>query len=156
MLQQGNWRQGWAEFEWRWGLPNKPKRDFAQPLWDGADLAGKTILIYADEGYGDTIQFIRFVPQVAQRGGRVVVECPVGLVRLLTPIPGIAEILPSGSLLPEFAVHAPLLSLPHLLGATLETLPAEIPYLGGEAVGTEKTIDLDPLLPPNSPGSPTP
>lgn len=161
LLQQGNWSQGWAEFEWRWRLPDKTPRDFAQPLWDGADLKDTTLLIHAEEGYGDTIQFIRFVPQVAQRGGRVVVECPPGLVRLLSTIPGIAAIIPFGTALPAFAVHAPLMSLPHLLGTTLETLPAEIPYLGKGAEGRRgggdgKNHQFRPTLTPLPPCPPAP
>ena len=128
LRQLGDWQQGFAKFEWRWRCPDKTPRNFTQPLWDGSDLDGKTILIHAEEGYGDTIQFIRFLPQVAQRGGRAIVECPPWLIRLLGSVPGIAELIPFGSPLPEFAVHAPLLSLVHLLGATPETLPAP-PYL---------------------------
>ena len=128
LRQLGDWERGFAEFEWRWRCPDKAPRDFTQPLWDGSDLDGKTILIHAEDGYGDTIQFIRFLPQVAQRGGRAIVECPPWLVRLLGCVPGIAELVPFGSPLPEFAVHAPLLSLLHLLRATPETLPSP-PYL---------------------------
>jgi tetratricopeptide (TPR) repeat protein len=145
LRQLGNWERGFAEFEWRWRCPDKAPRDFPQPLWDGSDLEGKTILIHAEDGYGDTLQFIRFLPQVAQRGGRAIVECPPWLVRLLGCVPGIAELIPFGSPLPEFAVHAPLLSLVRLLGATPETLPAP-PYLSApDSAAVKLPTDPDRL-----------
>jgi tetratricopeptide (TPR) repeat protein/glycosyltransferase involved in cell wall biosynthesis len=130
LLRSGDLQQGFREYEYRWqvqGKNFKPPRAFAQPLWDGSNLDGKTILLHAEQGFGDTIQFIRYAALVAERGGRVVVECPVALLRLLRSIPAIAQLVPTGEELPEFQVHAPLMSLPHLLGTAL--IPAEIPYL---------------------------
>jgi tetratricopeptide (TPR) repeat protein len=132
LLLAGELEQGFKEYEWRWQVkgPNfKPLPDFDQPLWDGSDLHGKTILLHAEQGFGDTIQFIRYAPMVAQRGGRVIVECQSALVRLLQTVPGVDQIIAKGSPLPEFHVHAPLLSLPRILGTTLKTIPAQIPYL---------------------------
>lgn len=129
LLTQGDFLEGFREYEWRWKRPNRSPRPFSQPKWQGEDLTGKTILIHAEQGLGDTLQFIRFLPQVQERGGRVLMECQPALVRLLGQLPGIAQIIPRDAALPEFDVHAPLLSLPHILGTTLDTLPAKVPYL---------------------------
>jgi hypothetical protein len=78
LLAQGNYEAGWREFEWRWQWKDftTPKPTFIQPPWDGSPLAGRTILIYCEQGLGDSIQFIRYAPLVAQRGGRVLISCP--------------------------------------------------------------------------------
>ena len=132
-LQMGRFEQGWAGYEWRWkckefgSLP-----PFQPPLWDSSPLDGRTILVHAEQGLGDTLQFIRYVPSVRQRGGHVILMCQPPLVRLLTRSPGIERLLAHGDPLPEFDVHTPLLSLPRLLGTTLESVPADVPYLEAE------------------------
>jgi tetratricopeptide (TPR) repeat protein/glycosyltransferase involved in cell wall biosynthesis len=141
LLLAGDLARGFREYEYRWqvqGKNFKPPRAFAQPLWDGSDLSGKTILLHAEQGFGDTIQFIRYAPLVTQRGGRVVVECQAALIRLIQPMSAIDQIVPAGSDLPKFDVHAPLLSLPYLLQTTLDAIPAE-PYL----VPPQSTVPLD-------------
>src|SRR5208282_2184815 len=105
-----DFEQGWPEYEWRWRYMTMPP--YAQPRWDGGDLAGKTVLLYAEQGLGDTLQFIRYAPLVQERGATVVVACPAPLVRLLARCPGIDQILAEGSPLPPCDVQAPLLSLP--------------------------------------------
>ena len=101
----------------------------SQPLWDGGDLAGRTLLIHGEQGFGDQIQFARYVPLAAARGGGVIFECAPALARLFTSLaPGI-RILPKGAPLPPFDVQTPLMSLPRIFGTTLETVPARIPYL---------------------------
>ncbi|MFQ5958770.1 MAG: tetratricopeptide repeat protein [Alphaproteobacteria bacterium] len=131
LLMRGDYAEGWAEYEWRWSNPDFPsaRRDFAEPQWDGAPLDGRVILLHAEQGMGDTIQFVRFAPLVAARGGRVVLECQEPLAPLLAGCDGVEHVVAKGEPLPRLDVHAPLLSLPHLLGVTLDTLPAEIPYL---------------------------
>jgi len=129
LLRRGEYERGFAEYEWRWRMEKMPPRLFTQPLWSGEELQGRTILLHAEQGFGDTIQFIRYAPIVQQRGGIVVVECQQPLVRLLTTVAGINKVVAYGTTLPEFDVHAPLLSLPYILGTTLETVPAQIPYL---------------------------
>ena len=130
LLLLGDLGNGFAELEWRWHLKNwGGPRPFPEPLWDGTHLEGKTILLHAEQGLGDTIQFIRYAPLVAAYGGRVVVECPASLRRLLATVSGIEQLVIRGEALPEFQVHSPLISLPHILGTTLETIPAQIPYL---------------------------
>lgn len=134
LLQMGQFREGWAEYEWRWKRPKAPvygcrRRTFPQPLWDGSPLAGRTILIHMEQGLGDMIHFIRYASLLRQAGGHVIVECPDFLMPILSRSPGITRLVAEGSPLPDFDVHCPLLSLPGLLGTSLETIPATIPYL---------------------------
>jgi Flp pilus assembly protein TadD len=129
-LQQGNFGPGWREYEWRWRCKkefNPPT--FPQPRWDGSPPAGRTILLYAEQGLGDTIQFIRYALLVRRRGGRVVVQCQRSLAPLLSRCPGIDHVVARGTPVPAFDAHAALASLPGLFGTTLDTVPAEIPYL---------------------------
>ncbi|MBD2464965.1 tetratricopeptide repeat protein [Oscillatoria sp. FACHB-1407] len=136
LLQLGNLTQGFAEFEWRWQLPGATKPHFSVPQWDGSPLQGRTILLHTEYGFGDTIQFIRYVDWVAERGGSVIVQCPPSLVRLLSSMPSIQHVIPMGMELPAFDVYAPLLSLPHLFKTTLDTIPQQIPYLAPPTQGT--------------------
>ena len=129
LLLGGNLPPGFTEYEWRWQKVDSPPRPFSQPLWDGSSLKGKTVLLHGEQGFGDQIQFIRYVSLVAQFQGRIVVECSLPLVRLFTTVTGINQVVPRGETLPTFDVHAPLMSLPLILGTTLETIPAQIPYL---------------------------
>jgi tetratricopeptide (TPR) repeat protein len=128
-LQHGDFARGWPEYEWRWKVRGVTARAFREPAWDGSPLNGRTILLYAEQALGDTIQFIRYAPLVKERGGTVVVECQPPLARLLASCPGIDQLVPRGSPLPPFEVQAALLSLPGLLGTTLETVPRNVPYL---------------------------
>ena len=128
-LLRGNFAQGLPEYEWRWQLKQWNPRRFSQTLWDGQSLQGKTILLHAEQGLGDTIHFIRYAPLVRQRQARVVVECQKPLVRLITSCPGIDQLVGEGEQLPEFDVHAPLMSLPLIFKTTLETIPASVPYI---------------------------
>ncbi len=133
LLLLGRMEEGWREYEWRWraqGFTTKA-RDFGRPGWDGSDLAGRTILIHAEQGLGSAIQFVRYVPLVAARGGRVILECQPPLARLFGSLVGrgAEALVCKGEALPEFAVHAPLMSLPRLLGTTLATIPNHVPYL---------------------------
>jgi len=129
LLLLGRYEEGFADYEWRWQREKTPPRPFPQPLWNGSNLEGRTILLHCEQGLGDTIQFIRYAPLVQVRGGCVIVECYQSLVRLLQTVAGVEQVIPRGTALPKFDVHAPLLSLPHILGTTLETVPAQIPYL---------------------------
>ncbi len=132
LLQKGEFTQGWQEYEWRWRTPTFVRfhRDFAVPRWRGEPLAGRTILIHAEQGFGDAIQFVRYVPLVAAAGGRVVLECRPGLERLFAALPGVAAIVTLGQTLPAIDLEVPLMSLPLVFGTTLDTIPAAIPYLG--------------------------
>jgi Tfp pilus assembly protein PilF len=129
LLAKGDFERGWPEYECRWRHVGMTPRQLAQPRWDGSPLEGRSILLYTEQGLGDTLQFIRYAPLVKQRGGSVLVECPASLVPLLSRCPGIDRLVAAGSDLPEFDVQAPLLSLPLLCGTTLATVPAQVPYL---------------------------
>jgi tetratricopeptide (TPR) repeat protein len=134
LLALGDYPRGFAEYEWRW----KTRRFagstvYPQPLWDGSPLDGKTILLYAEQGLGDTMQFLRFVPLVKGRGGRVVLAVQKPLLPLVSSCPGIDQLVALGETLPEFDLQTPLMSLPRILGTTLATLPADVPYLSADA-----------------------
>jgi tetratricopeptide (TPR) repeat protein len=129
----GDFDRGWNENEWRWETEHlrKEKRNFAQPLWLGSDeIAGKTILLHGEQGFGDVIQFCRYVPLVAERGARVILEVPNSLHELMGTLTGAAQIVSRGEPLPQFDLHCPLLSLPLAFGTRLESVPRPIPYLG--------------------------
>jgi Flp pilus assembly protein TadD len=128
-LQMGDYDRGWREYEWRWRRKGAAMRPFRQPLWDGSPLEGRTILLHSEQGLGDTIQFARYAALVKQCGGRVLLECPGLLLPLFGRLPGVDQLVAEGTELPAFDVHAPLMSLPQLLGTTLATVPADIPYL---------------------------
>ena len=129
LLALGDFIEGWSEYEWRWRALGIARRAFAQPEWDGKPLGGKTILVHAEQGIGDTIQFARYLPLVAKAGGRVVAEVQSELVELVRGIDGVAEVVAAGHALPDFAVQAPMLSLPRLMGTTIGTIPSDMPYL---------------------------
>jgi tetratricopeptide (TPR) repeat protein len=128
-LAKGQFETGWREYEWRWEGAPLLQRPFPQPQWQGEPLNGARILIHAEQGYGDTLQFLRYVPMVQQAGGRVVLEVQSRCVRLARELPGVEEVVAYGDALPQFDCHTPLLSLPRIFGTTLETIPAEVPYL---------------------------
>src|SRR5262249_16046235 len=95
-LQMGDFERGWAEYECGWGVREFPRPHFPQPVWDGTPLRGRTILLYADHGLGDTIQFIRYAPLIQDRGGLVMVACPKPLARLLAGCRGIERVVAEG------------------------------------------------------------
>jgi tetratricopeptide (TPR) repeat protein len=132
LLQAGDYEPGWPAYEWRWQRPASPMRPFPHPRWDGSSFAGKTLLLWCEQGMGDNIHFVRYASQVKARGGTVWLECPPGLVRLLSSCPGVDRVLPGGEGLPPFDLQIPLMSLPAVFGTTLETVPADIPYLSVE------------------------
>jgi tetratricopeptide (TPR) repeat protein len=133
LLLLGNLERGWREYEWRLQCKEGAFTPLPQPAWDGSSLAGKTILLAAEQGIGDTLQFIRYAPLIKERGGRVLLSCQAKLVRLLQKCPGIDDLVPHGDPWPIFDVHARLLSLPLLLGTTsLDRIPAKAPYLQPE------------------------
>lgn len=138
-LLLGRFQEGWQGYEWRFRKVGPiPMRKFAQPLWDGTPLNGRTILLHAEQGFGDTIQFVRYAGILARMGGTVLVECQSeAIAPLLKQVPGVAKVLVRGEQLPEFDLHASLMSLPHLCCTTLESIPAQIPYLAAEPELTE-------------------
>jgi hypothetical protein len=131
LLLRGDFPKGFEQYEWRRSKICS-RRVFTQPEWDGGPFPGKTLLLHAEQGLGDTLHFIRYAPLVRELGGRVVVECQKPLAHLLDSIAGIDALVPEGDPLPPFELHTPLLSLPHLLGTTEATVPAVVPYLSPE------------------------
>lgn len=133
-LLQGEFEVGWRYFEWRWKTRNFIHNQYIQPLWNGDRLDGGTILLHCEQGFGDSIQFIRYVPLVKEKtGARVVVVCPEPLKRLFATIGGIDELLTQPSDLSKYDCQAPLMSLPHLMGTTRETIPMAISYLATDS-----------------------
>jgi len=143
LLLTGNFREGWREYEWRWGTKYllSSKRDFAQPLWDGSDLKGRTILLHAEQGFGDTFQFVRYAPLVAGLGANVVLECQKPVAALMQSVGGIQHVIARGEELPAFDIHCPLLSLPLAFDTTLETVPATVPYISADSSLSAKWRD---------------
>jgi tetratricopeptide (TPR) repeat protein len=131
LLLSGDYHQGWKEYEWRWKMPGFPSRvrDFWQPKWDGSDLAGRTLLLHTEQGLGDAVQFIRYVDMLSAADGQIVIECQPELKRLFSNRWPKCMIIARGENIPQFDIHCPLLSLPAVLGTTLETIPACVPYL---------------------------
>lgn len=136
LLARGELSAGWPEYEWRWKTPDglRYRRDFAQPRWQGEAGGGRTLLIHAEQGNGDSLQFCRYVPLAAARGWRVILEVQEPLVRLLRGLPGAERIIAQGDELPPFDVSCPMLSLPLVLGTTLDSIPAaSSPYLHADS-----------------------
>ena len=125
----------WQEYEWRWKIPNFPTPDrlFAQPKWQGEELYGQKILVHSEQGFGDTIQFARFINILAKKGGTVIIECQPELEELLNSAPGVTETLARGDRLPEFDVHVPLLSIPGILTLGKNDIPNNTPSLQAPA-----------------------
>lgn len=130
-LAQGDFARGWAEYEWRQHLPAAAQLypDLGLPRWQGEPLTGKTLLVHAEQGHGDTLQFIRLAQPLADQGIRIIALAQPALVRLLARCPFLAEVHPLGGPVPAADFCLPLMSLPHRLGLTIDAIPARIPYL---------------------------
>ncbi len=131
LLTLGDYAQGWREYEWRWQCVNFPykRQQFPQPIWDGSDPAGRTILLDSEGGFGDIIQFVRYARLLADRGVRIILGCPPELKELLRTVDGVHEILTKGDPLPQFDLQFQLLGCPLKFEATLETIPKSVPYI---------------------------
>jgi tetratricopeptide (TPR) repeat protein len=134
-LTAGDYAAGWPAFESRWRISWSPPRGFDQPQWQGEALAGRTILVHAEQGLGDTLMFARYVPDVVARGGAVVLEAQPEMVRLLRAQPLLTgvRVIARGDDLPPFDTHCPMMSLPLAFHSTLESLP-RAPYLSADPV----------------------
>jgi Flp pilus assembly protein TadD len=139
-LLLGDWERGWREYEWRWRSSEFAPLQYRQPRWDGGTLDGRTILLHAEQGFGDAIQFVRYARLMKERGGRVVMAVAEPLHALLRNAPGVDGLvsLPITPPLPELDVYCPLMSLPALFGTTTASVPAEIPYLRAEPERVER------------------
>lgn len=138
LLLRGDYETGWPAYEWRWksAAMRHLARTFAVPQWRGEDIAGKTILIHAEQGLGDTLQFCRYVPLVAARGARVVFQVHRALVSLLAKLEGAAQVIGADDTIPPVDIHCPLMSLPAAFQTTVDTIPARVSY-----------IKVDPMVP---------
>ncbi len=146
LLRHGRFEEGFRDYEAR--LQRDPPASWrcAQPVWDGRPLDGRTILVRAEQGFGDALQFLRFVPAVAARGGRVVLEVADGLQRLAARLPGVAAVTTRGTAPPPFDTHVALMSLPFALGMknagiASPTSPVNAPYLHADAAATARWRD---------------
>jgi Tfp pilus assembly protein PilF len=150
MLALGDFDRGWQVHEWRWQTEQlrASKHNFTQPLWLGqSDIAGKTIVLHSEQGFGDTIQFCRYVPMVAARGARVILEVQEPVRKLMTDLAGATQVIARGDPLPDFDTYCPLLSLPLAFGTRLATIPADVPYLHA---ASQDVADWDARLGPKS------
>lgn len=132
LMKAGRFTEGWLEYEWRFSTWSIPRREFTQPLWDGSPFHGKTLLVYSEQGYGDAFQFVRYLSRVKALGGKVLLECHPGTLRLLQTMSGpdhCFERRPDGTSPESFDLQIPLMSLPRVLNTTLETIPDSVPYL---------------------------
>jgi tetratricopeptide (TPR) repeat protein len=131
LLLAGRLAEGWEEFEWRLRYPEYSGADAAAaaPRWDGGALDGRTILLDAEQGFGDALQFLRYAPLVAARGGRVIVRCAAELADLFAQAPGVSAVVRRGEALPPIDAWCPLPSLPRAFGTRLDSVPAAVPYV---------------------------
>ena len=137
-LLGGKFKNGWQEYEWRWKSQDISKtagiRNFSQPLWLGEQLLkDKTILLYAEQGFGDAVQFCRYVPLVAQLGAKIILEVQRPLVKLLKNLEGVSQIIAKGDMLPAFDYQCPLLSLPLAFKTDLNTIPPAPKHLTSDS-----------------------
>ena len=135
-LLQGNYEEGWREYEWRWRWKDFVVRPFTQPMWDGSPLDGKTIVLHAEQGLGDTLQFIRYAPLVKQRVSlpesetTVIFACPPALLKVLSRCAGIDQLVAQETFTEKVDEHASIMILPNILKTTVATIPAsDVPYV---------------------------
>ncbi len=131
LLRQGEYESGWREFAWRWQKSGHPSRfrNFTIPLWRGESLQNKSILVYAEQAFGDSLQFARYLPLVAELGAVVTFECPAPLVPLIAATKGVHQAIPVGTPLPTTDYFVPLLDLPEIFKTTIRNIPMEVPYI---------------------------
>lgn len=133
LLGQGQFEEGWREFDWRLDEKFRAARGMDQvPLWDGRPLMGAGILLHAEQGLGDNIQFVRYAPLVAALGGRVAIYCLKELKLLFRSVAGAAEVLTDGDPISDIRFQAPFMSLPRIFRTAVETIPRRVPYLRAE------------------------
>ena len=137
-LQTGHHEEGWANYEWRWQAAHQnERRHQAKPEWDGKPISNKVLLVYCEQGLGDSIQFVRFLFQAARFAKSIILECPPTAVSLFESIKiDSLSVVPAGNPTPLFDFQIPLLSLPRVLGVTLENIPRDTPYLRPPAAST--------------------
>lgn len=149
LLHRGDYQLGWADYDVRMSEPYAMRIKTSQPMWDGSPLNGKTLLVHPEQGFGDVLQFVRYVPLIRERfgAGRVIMMCPTPLLRVIKGCPGLEEVIPEDPTFAGFDEHIPLLSLPHRFGTTLANIPGQQPYILPEpdrvAHWTNKLAELE-------------
>jgi tetratricopeptide (TPR) repeat protein len=145
-LSLGDYAAGWQGFAARWRLPAyaKFKRDFAKPVWQGEDISGKTLFLYSEQGFGDSIQMARFIPRLAALGAKIIVEAQPALADLLRSLRGSPHILAKGDAIPDFDFYCAMMDIPRALGTDADTIPIEIPYLYADALHIDFYLNLAP------------
>jgi Flp pilus assembly protein TadD len=149
LLTLGRLKEGFQLYESRWAVEamGGPAPVLAEPRWTGQALNGETVLLYAEQGFGDVLQFCRYAPMVAEAGGRVVLVVPRALRRVMATLDGVAEVLTEeDDVLPPFDYHCPLLSLPFAFGTRMETIPGAVPYLRADPTPWAAFLDGLPGL----------
>lgn len=131
LLKRGDFREGWRDFEWRWKTEHFAhfRREWTKPRWSGQRLAGETVLVHAEQGFGDSLQFARYLPMLADTGARVLVECPAPLAALLETVEGVDGVSFHGTPPPEHDYQIPMMSLPGVFETDFDNMPAMVPYL---------------------------
>ncbi len=131
LLQAGDFEEGWKGYQSRWNVPShhEPARPFTQAAWRDQRISGKTVLIYGEQGFGDAIQFVRYAPMAAERGGKVILEVRPELVSLMRTVKAVSEVVARGEELPDFDFHAAVLDLPLIFNTKLKNIPASVPYV---------------------------
>jgi hypothetical protein len=129
LLLDGRLKEGFQEYEWRLRRSDFPKPAYDKPMWNGSEFQNRVVLVYMEQGFGDAIQFVRYLPQVKSRGGTVILVCHPFLQRLFATASGVDQIIPENSPLPAFDYHISLMSLPAIFETALETIPDKTPYL---------------------------
>jgi Flp pilus assembly protein TadD len=138
-LLKGDWQRGWEEYEWRWQCPEQKLPNLPQPLWNGEPLEGRRLLLCAEQGLGDTLQFMRYAQLARQRGAHVVLEVQRALLPLLQRFEHADQIVPRGEKLPaDLDFFLPLLSAPRVFGTRLNHVPADVPYLTADPHRVER------------------
>jgi Flp pilus assembly protein TadD len=135
LLAAGRFEEGWRAYEWRWKTKQfvNVLRDVAKPLWRGEATEGRILLVRAEQGFGDTLQFCRYAPLAVARGLRVMLEVQPALVKLMGSLKGVEHVIAQGRPLPDFDLYCPMMSLPAAFNTRLETIPADVPYLAVNA-----------------------
>ncbi len=130
-MLSGDFATGWDEYEWRWKRTSAPSYGpFSQPAWEGESLGGRTLLLHCEQGFGDSLQFIRLAASIDRRGGRILFVCPRALAGLIRSCPALDDLVIEGEPLPPFDFHLPLMSLPRVLRLVrVQDIPATVPYL---------------------------
>jgi tetratricopeptide (TPR) repeat protein len=136
LILLGRLAEAWPEYEWRWKQPRVAGRayKYSSPIWDGAPLNGRRILLFAEQGLGDTVFFGRYATRVAERGGQVMLRVQPELKDLVRSIPGVSQVVGDNEPVPEHDVHLPIMSLPRIFETSLETIPVEMPYIKTDPV----------------------